>query len=234
MNNLIAILLVLSWATTANRLSAQSGTSVPLRPNEQWMAAGVLNEGGTQWKEVAFEASPGKRFGISLRRVTGGFEEDEGLEAWSARIGAPFSIGAARFCLFGGFELNDFSFVNRFEVDRGEAKYLAREVGLRADVPISTLKGAELSAWVAPAVTSLKIEVSGRTLIADDQVFTEERNFGGTEWRFSGQAGLTLRWKSLGISGGITKRPALSSGTLAFVRVGVAVSRGGSHSPGST
>lgn len=228
MKKRIAILLVFSWASTANHLSAQSCTSLPLAPNELWLAGGVFDEGGTRWVELAFEASPGDRFAISFRRVTGGSEEDEGLEAWSAGIGIPFSAGPARFCIFGGFELNDFSFLDRFELDRGDANYLAREVGLRVGFPITTSRAAEVSAWVAPAVTSLKFEVSGRTLIVDDQVSTEERNFGGTEWKFSGQAGVTLRWRALGISGGIARRPALSSGTLAFVRAGIALARGGS------
>lgn len=234
MKRLISILFIACWAGVPNSLSAQSCTELPHRPQEIWLGIGALNKAGTQWSEIAFEASPGDRFAISLRRVTGGFEEDEELQAWAARIGVPFNVGLAGFCLFGGFELNDFSFVNRFEVDRGEALYLAREFGFRAGLPITTLKGIEVSAWVAPSAIYLKLDASGRTLVVDDQISTEERSFGRTEWQFSGQSGLALRWRFLGISGGVTRRPALTSGTLGFLRVGIAVIRGGPHNPRGT
>jgi hypothetical protein len=217
----ISNLLIACWAGDPHVLRAQSCTELPLRPNEIWLGAGVLNQAGTRWSEIAFEASPGDRFGISLGRVTGGSEEEEGLQAWAARIGLPFTVGRAGFCLFGGFELNDFSFENRFELDRGEARYLAREFGFRAGLPLATRKGIQLSAWVAPSATHLKLEVSGRTLIVDDQISTEERHFSRIEWRFSGQAGLALRWRFFGIAGGITTRPALTTGTMGFLQVGV-------------
>lgn len=222
-----AVLLIACWAASASHLSAQSCTSLPHEPGELWLAAGVLNTGGTVWQEIGFEASPGDRFGISFRRVTGGSEEDVDLQSFAARVGVPFSAPVARFCIFGGFELNDFSFLDRFELDRGKADFLAREIGLRADVPVADLSGAELRAWIAPALTYLRWEASGRTLIIDDDVSAEERHLGGTEWTFSGKAGLTLRWGRFGVSGGVTRRPAISSGTLGFVRFGVAAIRGG-------
>jgi len=228
----IASVVLFSWLIAANRLSAQSCSSLPLSPNEMWLAVGVLHEEGTPWNEVAFEASPGNRFAISLRRITGGAEGAEDLQAWSALIGVPFSYGVTRFCPFLGAELNDFSFVNRFEVDRGEANYLSREIGLRVAVPVFSLDGVEMSAWAVPAIASLKFAVSGRTLIVKDQISSEELNFGATEWKFSGRVGLSLRWKALGISGGITRRPALSSGTLPFFRAGLAFLRGDSRKPG--
>ena len=217
----ISTLLIVFWAGVPHSLWAQSCAELPLQPNEIWLGVGVLSQTGTRWSEIAFEASPGDRFGISLRRVTGGSEEEEGLQAWSARIGVPFTVGRAGFCISGGFELNDFSFENRFEVDRGEARYLAREFGFRAGLPLATLKGIEVSAWVAPSATHLKLDVSGRTLIVDDQISTEERQFSRTEWRFSGQSGLALRWRFLGMAAGITSRPALTTGALGFLRVGV-------------
>jgi len=185
-------------------------------------------EGGTSWREIGVEASPGERFGVSIRRVSGGPEEDQELEAWAGRVGVPFGLSVAHFCLFGGFELSHFSFENRFEADRGEAKYLAREMGLRGDIPVFGAGGLEMRVWMAPALALLTRDISGRTLIVDGGVSSEERSAGGSEWKLSGQGGLTLRWKLLGVSGGVSKRPALSSGTMAFVQVGVALIRGGS------
>jgi hypothetical protein len=227
---LLSTLVIACWAGVPSDISAQSCTELPNRPNELWLGAGVLTKAGTQWSELAFEASPGDRFGISLRRTTGGPEEDQGLQAWAVRAGIPFRVSKARFCLFGGFELNDFSFLDRFEVDRGDAQYLTRELGFRAALPIAALNGIEVSAWVAPSVVHMKLEVSGRTLVVDDQISTEERNFGRSEWQFSGQSGVALRWRFLGISGGITKRPALSSGAMGFLRVGVSPIRRDSSS----
>jgi len=172
-------------------------------------------------------ASPGDRFGVSIRRTSGGPEEDQGLEAWAGRVGVPFRFRVADFCLFGGFELNHFSFENRFEVERGEAKYTAREIGLRGDMPVAGIGGVELRVWVAPAVALLTRDISGRTLVVGGQVGSEERSAGASEWKLSGQGGLTLRWKLLGVSGGISKRPAVSSETMAFIEVGVALIQGG-------
>lgn len=219
--------LVLVATVLPHPAPAQSCTTLPQRANELWLAAGHLKEGSTSWREMGVDASPGDRFGVSIRRVSGGPEEDQGLEAWAGRVGIPFGIGVAGFCLFGGFELNHFSFEDRFEVDRGEAKYLAREIGLRGDIPVFGAGGVEMRVWIAPAVAFLTRDISGRTLVVDGQIGSEERSVGGSEWKVSGQGGLTLRWKLLGVSGGVSKRPALSSGTMAFVHVGMTLIRGG-------
>jgi hypothetical protein len=190
------------------------------------LAGGWLGAGGEGWEELGVEASPGGRFGLSVRRTTGGGEEDSDLEAWGARVGAPFRVRTARLCLFGGFELNDFSFEDRFDVDRGDAQYLTREVGLKGEIPLMTRGQAELSVWLAPAWAHLRVEVTGRTLVLGEDPYVEERTFGESRWEFSGEGGMALRWKALALTGGLTRRPALSSGTLVFVRVGVALIQG--------
>lgn len=214
---------LLCFGMTAEPLSSQSCTALPQSPNELWLGGGAMQEAGVRWNEVALEASPGGSFGIAVNRVTGGRNENDDLEAWGVRLGVPFLAGKIGLCLFGGFELNDFSFENRFEMDRGEADYLARNLGLKVEVPLVTFNGAALWAWVAPAATFLKYEVSGRTLLVDGEISVEERNLGASMWEASGQLGLSVRWRFIGVAGGLTKRPALTSGTLAFIRIGVAV-----------
>lgn len=223
--SIFAVLLGLSGGPWVNAASAQSCTSLPHHPSELWLGTGILTEGNATWEEVAVEAAPGDRFGISLRRSTGSREEDRGMEAWGGRVGIPFGSPAARFCIFGGFELNDFSFEGRYDMDRGDADYLTREMGLRVEIPVLEGGGIEMTAWLAPVISHLRWEVSGRTLIVGDQISAEERKLGGEGWRFSGGTGLSLRWRFLGVSGGVTRRPSLSSDLLVFGRVGVALIR---------
>jgi hypothetical protein len=190
-----------------------------------------MQESGVGWDELAVEASPGGRFGFAVRRTTGGRDQDHGLEAWGLRFGLPFPAGWIGLCVFGGFELNDFSFEDRFEMDRGDADYMTRDVGLQVAFPLGAWKGAGLRAWVAPAVSVLKYEVSGRTLMVDGEVSVQERNLGATRWEVAGQAGLSVRWRFIGVAGGVMKRPALTSGTLAFIRMGLAVIPNRRHPP---
>jgi len=221
----LALLCMVWLAIVVKPLACQSCTDLPHRAGDMWLGAGVMTNGEDRWEDLAVEVSPGPRFGLSVQRVTGGGDEAVELEAWGVRAGVPFSGGGLGFCLFGGFELNDFSFEDRFEMDRGDANYLAREVGLQVAAPFVTWRDGEVTGWVTPAWTFLRFEASGRTLIVDGEISTEERNLGWTRWEFSGQAGLSLRWRFLGIATGVKRRPALASGTLPFVRLGLALIR---------
>lgn len=219
----LAVLCVV-WLGVASRpLAGQSCTDLPVGAGELWLGAGAMADGEERWENLAVEVSPGHRFSISVQRVTGGGDENVDLEAWGVRAGVPFHGGGLGLCLFGGFELNDFSFENRFEMDRGDANYLAREIGLRVGAPLVTWQDGELAAWVTPAWSHLRFEASGRTLMVGDEISVEERNLGWTRWEFSGQAGLSLRWRFVGMAAGVRRRPAVASGTLAFVRIGLAV-----------
>lgn len=224
---------ILLWAMPIGQTSAQSCSDLPLQPNEIWLGGGALLGGGTGFSEISVDASPGGSFNLSFRRTTGGPEEDKAPQAWGGRVGVPFGVRTASLCLLGGLDLKTFSFVDRFNLDRGEAEYVAREIGLRAAFPVTAIRGAEVSIWVLPALAYLKSDITGRTLIIGDDPHSEERHVGERTWEFAGQGGVSIRWKALGFSGGIARRPALSSGTLGFLKVGLAAVRAGNRGTGS-
>jgi hypothetical protein len=207
----------------AHPLAAQACLSLPARANEWWLGAGAEHAESGPRARLTGALRVEDAVALQFDGRWGGYRSDGRATEVGTRVVKPLMHGVrVEVCAYGAFDALDYTFVDRFAVDRGSVAERRYHVGFGVGTPVAREPGPNPAVTVAVAYVFRDWEMRGRRLVErDDELTVEAVRARSPTHHLVGTVGGVLRWGRVAIVGGVGSYPRTGGDLWLWLGAGV-------------
>jgi hypothetical protein len=210
------------WATATTAVAAQACLSLPVRANEWWLGVGAEHAEAGARARLTGTLRVEDAVALQFDGRWGGYHSEGHASEVGTRLVKPLRHGMPEVCAYGAFDALDYTFVDRFAVDRGTVAERAYRVGLGFALPVADEPGPQPAVTVAVEYVFVDWEMRGsRLVVTDDDITTETVRARSPSHHLAARLGGMLRWGRLGLTGGVGSHPRAGADLWLYLGVGV-------------
>ncbi len=218
---LAVVLAVTAFPVASRELAAQACSPLPVRADEGWAA--LADEGVDVGQRLRLTGAVNVRDRVVVQGDGrwGGYVAEGTASELGTRVGVPLHRGALDLCPYVAFSALSYSFLDQFDVDRGDVDEQALRTGVGVATPLPDGPGPHFGVTAEVEYVYRHWDMTGRKLVVrPDTIGVQTIHHIVPTHHMAGRVGGTMRWGRAALVTGVGTYPRTGNDLVWYLGVG--------------